>query len=95
MGLFGRRKPPAAARPKLDKGERVVAWAATAEGGASAVVVALQVDPSAPPVGIQVTGTEKSRSVAVPGSVCVTPFSWSVSRRRVTIVMSAPAGFGS
>lgn len=33
MGLFGRRKLPSAARPKLDKNERVVTWASTSDGG--------------------------------------------------------------
>jgi hypothetical protein len=42
MGLFRRRKLPAAARPALDRDERVVAWAATATAtaGADAAVVA-------------------------------------------------------
>jgi hypothetical protein len=37
MGLLRRRKIPAAARPKLDRDERVVAWASTSEGKAAVV----------------------------------------------------------
>jgi hypothetical protein len=37
MGMLRRRKIPAAARPKLDRDERVVAWASTSEGKAAVV----------------------------------------------------------
>jgi len=37
MGMLRRRKIPAAARPKLDRDERVVAWASTSEGKATVV----------------------------------------------------------
>jgi hypothetical protein len=38
MGLFGRRLP-STARPKLERNERVLAWATTADGPGTAVVV--------------------------------------------------------
>ena len=37
--MFGRRKPPAKLRPKLDRSERILAWARTAEDPAQIVVV--------------------------------------------------------
>jgi len=39
FGLKRRRRPPAALRPKLDRDERVIAWARTVEDVAAAVVV--------------------------------------------------------
>ena len=39
MGLLSRRKLPAAARPRLARDERVVAWASTSDGPQRAVVV--------------------------------------------------------
>jgi hypothetical protein len=37
--VFGRRKPPAKLRPKLDRSERILAWARTAEDPAQIAVV--------------------------------------------------------
>lgn len=39
MGLLSRRKLPAAARPRLVRDERVIAWASTSDGPQRAVVV--------------------------------------------------------
>lgn len=39
MIVFGRRKPPAKLRPRLDRGERVLAWARTAGDPNQVIVV--------------------------------------------------------
>lgn len=76
MIVFGRRKPPAALRPSLERGERMLAWASTASEPVGAVVVTT--------LGIWLPGRERL------GWHQIHKATWSGSR--LTVVAAVPQG---
>ena len=76
MIVFGRRKPPRSLRPKLDKGERWLAWARSADDPGRAVVVTT--------LGLWLPGRARL------GWHQIHKATWSGSR--LTVIPSVPVG---
>jgi hypothetical protein len=74
--VFGRRKPPRSLRPKLDTGERLLAWARVADGPDQAVVITT--------LGLWLPGRARL------GWHQIHKATWSGSR--LTVIPSAPVG---